>query len=102
MLARGKRIFSPSTPISPPQPRIPNTKYSYRFGDSSVGLSDSYVFQSAPEEKNPNQTVTAIMYGDMGLDYSEYTRMRLAEDAATAEAGDAEFFDFVIHNGDIR
>ena len=79
----------------------PRTVYSYRFGDETVGLSEPRTFESAPRVGDLDATVVAVAYGDMGLDYSENTRARLAHDAATAQRGDPNFYDFIIHNGDV-
>jgi len=78
----------------------PSTEYVYRFGDATVGLSDPFTFVSQPAVGSTGP-VTAVMYGDMGLDYSDGTRAMLARWAQTAKRGDPEWFDFVVHNGDI-
>ena len=77
--------------------------------------AEAYGFTTPPRvgERGPLR-VTAVVYGDMGLDYSDKTRARLATlaaapapaaaatAAAAAPAGDDEGgFDWVIHNGDI-
>lgn len=77
----------------------PSTIYYYSFGDATVGStspSSRYHFTTPPAlgTREPLQT-TAVMYGDMGLDYSHNTRALLAKLAAE------ESFDFVVHNGDI-
>lgn len=77
-----------------------NTRYYYTVGDDKIGrtkASSNFSFTAPPKagSKVAGLTTTAVVYGDMGLDYSENTRARLASLAA---AGD---FDFVIHNGDI-
>jgi hypothetical protein len=100
----------------------PSTKYWYRFGDKTIGLtnsSDQYRFTSAPKPGKAavklvvklavcnfcvyNRLIslvayppvcwfvlvsagavtnsTVVIYGDMGLDFSEHTRAWLAEQA---------------------
>ena len=73
-----------------------DTKYFYTVGDDTVGRSAPISFKSPPAigTKDP-LTLTGMIYGDMGVLYSNYTRARLAKLQDEGE------FDFVIHNGDI-
>lgn len=77
----------------------PATKYFYRFGDAQVGITPAtaaYTFTTPPATgAGPGGKQVVVVYGDMGLDYSEGTRAMLARWAA------ADAFDWVIHNGDI-
>ena len=75
---------------------VANTNYSYTVGDDKVGRTAPIYFKSAPTigSKDP-LTVTGVVYGDMGLEYSADSRVRLAKLQDQGE------FDFVIHNGDI-
>merc|ERR1711865_880292 len=70
------------------------TEYKYSFGDQNVGMSDLFVFRSAPDV-GALSPQTVVVYGDMGLDYSENTRAMLAQWAQ------ADLYDWSIHNGDI-
>ena len=55
---------------------LPSTKYFYRFGStgSKYGFSKPYSFET-PAAPGPTTSgaakVSAIVYGDMGLDYSK-------------------------------
>jgi len=76
-----------------------NTIYFYTIGDTAVGLtspSTDFSFKTPPPlgATGPLRT-TAVVYGDMGLDYSDHTR------ALLAKLAEEDAFDFVIHNGDI-
>jgi len=76
-----------------------NAVYYYMIGDAAVGLthpSINFSFKTPPPvgSTGPLRT-TAVVYGDMGLDYSDHTRALLAKLAAEDD------FDFVIHNGDV-
>jgi hypothetical protein len=93
---------------------VPGDCYRYRIGDLEVGLTGEsdprFVFRAAPVTgvASAETTVTAVLYGDMGLDYSEESRAMLGDVAARERQQDgsssslaASNFDWVIHNGDI-
>ena len=79
---------------------LPQTRYYYQVGDVNIGLtpaSPQFSFVTPPTVGYKGQLTTRIIaYGDMGLDYSEHTRARLA---AIANSDDtSQRLDFVITN----
>ena len=65
--------------------------YAYRVGSMSDGFSDVYTFTASPPQGK--EGVNIIMYGDMGVNYSEPT--------VGLVTSLLDEVDLVIHAGDI-
>lgn len=80
----------------------PGTLYYYRFGDAAVGFTKTYKFttlQTPGKTTSGDAVVTAVVYGDMGLDYSENTRAMLAKMASASDIDDPYPLRFSLTQG---
>lgn len=72
---------------------IPNTEYVYRVGSTTDGFSEEFYFTSPPEPGQGN--ISVVMYGDMGISFSEPTAQRVASIVQQHKA------QLIVHCGDI-
>ncbi len=73
----------------------PNTHYYYIVGDENDGFSDEFTLISPTTKQDPNQSSTFLVYGDLGVWYSDDTRSYINKEVNTGE------IDLILHSGDI-
>ena len=73
----------------------PNTRYYYIVGDENDGFSKEFTFLSPNDKPDPNDSVSFLVYGDLGVWYSEDTMSYINKEVHTGK------IDLVIHSGDI-
>lgn len=73
----------------------PNTLYYYIVGDEIDGFSDEFTFVSPTTKQDPNQSSTFLVYGDLGVWYSDDTMAYINKEVNSGE------IDLILHAGDI-
>ena len=73
----------------------PNTRYYYKVGDEIEGYSKEFSFLSPNLIQDPNQSSTFLVFGDLGVWYSEDTMSYINKEVNTGE------IDLILHAGDI-
>ena len=73
----------------------PNTRYYYIVGDENDGFSSEFTFMSPKTETDPNESSTFLVYGDLGVWYSDDTMSYINKEVNTGE------IELIIHSGDI-
>ena len=73
----------------------PNTRYYYKVGDEIEGYSKEFTFLSPNKNSDPDESVTFLVYGDLGVWYSDATMAYINKEVNTGE------LDLIIHSGDI-
>ena len=87
--ARGYQSFTHQTVLPGLEPDSP---YFYSVGDSRLGWSEEYTFQTPPNRGSLKAT-NVLVVGDMGIKYSNNTLRRLL--------GHKDQHDLLLHVGDI-
>jgi hypothetical protein len=73
----------------------PNTQYYYKVGDEIEGYSNEFTFLSPNIIPDPNQSSIFLVYGDLGVWYSDATMAYINKEINTGE------IDLIVHSGDI-
>ncbi len=78
-----------------PSTLIPNTRYYYVVGDENDGFSKEFTFLSPKNKPDPNESFKFLVYGDLGVWYSDDTMSYIKKEVNTGD------IDLIIHAGDI-
>lgn len=73
----------------------PNTRYYYIVGDENDGFSTEFTFISPNTQPDPNESFQFLVYGDLGVWYSEDTMSYIKKEVNTGE------IDLIVHAGDV-
>ncbi len=73
----------------------PNTRYYYVVGDEIDGYSKEHSFLSPDDKLDPNESVSFLAYGDLGVWYSDDTMSYINKAVNTGD------IDLILHSGDI-
>lgn len=72
-----------------------NTRYYYIVGDENDGFSKEFTFLSPKTTPDPNESFQILVYGDLGVWYSDDTMSYIKKEVNTGE------IDLIVHAGDI-
>jgi hypothetical protein len=73
----------------------PNTRYYYIVGDENDGFSNEFTFISPNTQPDPNESFQFLVYGDLGVWYSEDTMSYIKKEVNTGD------IDLIVHAGDV-
>lgn len=72
-----------------------NTLYYYIVGDENDGFSKEFTFISPNTQPDPNESFQFLVYGDLGVWYSEDTMSYIKKEVNTGD------IDLIVHAGDV-